>query len=118
MSTTMWQRPGFRTLVATAALAALLSAGCTTAFSSPEDVRVVASGDGVYLLARSTAVARSVCIASGFDAARAEGRRFAEGRAFAPGDRGAGGTQGCYMAVRDLIVCQEGDNRCLGREER
>jgi hypothetical protein len=81
------------------------------------DVRVVATVDGLYLFTRSPAMARSMCIASGLDAARAEGRLFAEGRrvstidAFAPS-----GTQGCQMQPRSLVICQEGDARCASGE--
>jgi len=78
-----------------------------------EDVRVVATGEGLYLLTRSPAMARSMCIASGLDAARAEGRLFAEGRRFSTNDNFfPSGTQGCQMQPRSLVICQEGDGRC------
>ncbi len=91
-----------------AALTAALT-GCAGSFAAPEDMRLIARPDGLYLMTRSTAMARSVCIASGFDAARAEGRLFADGRASSFGGR----TQGCQMQVRTFTVCQEGDAACL-----
>jgi hypothetical protein len=82
-----------------------------------EDVRVVATGAGLYLLTRSPAMARSMCIASGLDAARVEGRLFAEGRRFPTNDNFfPSGTQGCQMQPRSLIICQEGDARCVVAE--
>ena len=87
-------------------------AECVGSFAAPEDMRIVARPDGLYLMTRSTAMARSVCIASGFDAARAEGRLFADGRSMSAGGFG-GGTQGCQMQVRTFTVCQDGDAACL-----
>jgi hypothetical protein len=97
------------------AVAALLVSGCAAAMTAEEDVRVVATGDGLYLLTRSPAMARSMCIASGLDAARAEGRLFAEGRRFSMSDNhfSPSGTQGCQMQPRSLVICQEGDGRCV-----
>ena len=102
------------------ALGALLLSGCAGAMTGDNDVRVVATGDGLYLLTRSPAMARSMCIASGLDAARAEGRLFAEGRRPQPTtDLGiASGIQGCQMQPRALIVCQEGAVGCIPFEER
>jgi len=101
-----------RRALALVALTAALT-GCAGSFAAPEDMRVVARPEGLYLMTRSTAMARSVCIASGFDAARAEGRLFADGRSFS-GNGGFGtGTQGCQMQVRTFTVCQDGDTACL-----
>jgi len=100
--------------------AALLLAGCAGTLPDSEDLRFSATDGGLYLFARSTAIARSVCIASGLDAARAEGRLFAEGRRpQAMTDlRTASGIQGCQMQPRALIVCQEGAIGCIPFEER
>jgi hypothetical protein len=96
------------------AVGALLLSGCAGAMTGEEDVRVVATADGLYLLTRSPAMARSMCIASGLDAARVEGRLFAEGRRFSMNDNFApSGTQGCQMQPRSLVICQEGDGRCV-----
>jgi hypothetical protein len=80
-----------------------------------EDLRVTATDDGLYLFTRSTAIARSVCIASGLDAARAEGRLFAEGRRpqVVNDLRTSSGIQGCQMQPRTLIICQEGAAGCV-----
>ncbi|HET8575756.1 MAG TPA: hypothetical protein VFO18_01560 [Methylomirabilota bacterium] len=94
----------------------LLLAGCAAGFSAPDDLRIVARPEGLYLMTRSTAMARSVCIASGFDAARAEGRLFADGRAFSVNSGFTSATQGCQMDVRTFTVCQEGDAACLRGE--
>lgn len=94
-------------------MAGLLLSGCAGALTGPEDLRVTTTSDGLYLFTRSTAVARSVCIASGLDAARAEGRLFAEGRPYLGDDiRFASGIQGCQMQPRSLIICQEGAAGC------
>jgi len=93
---------------------ALLLSGCAGALTGDEDVRVIATGEGLYLLTRSPAMARSMCIASGLDAARAEGRLFAEGRRVSTTDSfHPSGTQGCQMQPRTLVICQEGDGPCL-----
>ena len=102
--------------IAPGALGALLLCGCAGPVME-DDVRVVATANGLYLLARSPAMARSMCIASGFDAARAEGRLFAEGRRLPANDPLFGaGTQGCQMQPRSLVICEEGDARCPGVE--
>ena len=95
-------------------MAGLLVSGCAGTLSDSEDLRVTTTNDGLYLLTRSTAVARSVCIASGLDAARAEGHLFAEGRRPQPVSdlRTPSGIQGCQMQPRSLIICQEGAAGC------
>ena len=100
-----------------AVVGALLLSGCAGVLTGDEDVRVVATGDGLYLFTRSPAMARSMCIASGLDAARAEGRLFADGRPVSVNDSTFGsGTQGCQMQSRSVVICQEGDARCLSGE--
>jgi hypothetical protein len=94
-------------------MASLLLSGCAGALVDPEDLRVTTTSEGLYLFTRSTGVARSVCIASGLDAARAEGQLFAEGRPHRGSDLGfASGIQGCQMQPRSLIICQEGAAGC------
>lgn len=89
-------------------MAGLLLAGCAGTLSDSEDLRVTATKDGLYLLTRSTAVARSVCIAAGLDAARVEGRPLQLGNN-APFESGI---QGCQMQPRRLIICQDGAAGC------
>jgi hypothetical protein len=94
-------------------VAGLLLSGCAGAFTGPEDLRVTTTSEGLYLFTRSTAVARSVCIAAGLDAARVEGLLFGEGRRHVANDLGtASGIQGCQIQPRTLIICQEGAAGC------
>jgi len=86
------------------AMAGLLLSGCAGTVRDAEDLRVTARGDGLYLFTRSTAVARSVCIAAGGDAARVEGRPLQLGNDV-PFESGI---QGCEMQPRNLIICQDG----------
>jgi hypothetical protein len=101
-------------------MAGLLLTGCAGTLPNSEDLSFATTNEGLYLFTRSTAIARSVCIASGLDAARAEGRLFAEGRRPQPTTdlRIASGIQGCQMQPRALIVCQEGAVGCIPFEER
>jgi hypothetical protein len=85
-------------------MAGLLLSGCAGTVSGAEDLRVTTRGDGPYLFTRSTAMARSVCIAAGLDAARVEGRPLQLGNDV-PFESGI---QGCQMQPRNLIICQEG----------
>lgn len=86
----------------------LLLSGCAGAFTGPEDLRVTTTSEGLYFFTRSTAVARSVCIAAGLDAARVEGRPLQLGNDVPV----ASGIQGCQMQPRSLIICQEGAAGC------
>lgn len=107
-----------RTRLTGLGLAGLLLSGCGAAMSGSDDLRFATTHEGLYLFARSTTIARSVCIASGLDAARAEGRLFAEGRRpQAMTDiHVVSGIQGCQMQPRALIVCQEGSVGCIPLE--
>jgi len=99
-------------------MAGLLLSGCAGTVSD-EDLRFTVSGDGLYLFTRSTALARSVCIAAGGNAARAEKRSFAEGPTQGLNDfRSAGRIQGCHMQPRSLIICQEGAAGCVSGDGR
>jgi hypothetical protein len=112
------QRRGIRTRWLGVGMLGLLLSGCAGALADPDDLRVTTTDEGLYLFTRSSAVARSVCIASGLDAARAEGRLFAEGRPQAMSAFSSGsGIQGCQMQPRSLIICQEGDAGCLAGSE-
>ena len=95
-------------------MAGLLLSGCAGTLTGPEDLRVTTTSEGLYLFTRSTALARSVCIAAGGNAVRAEKRFFAEGPTQGLNDfRSAGSIQGCHMQPRKLIICQEGAAGCV-----
>jgi hypothetical protein len=88
-------------------------AGCSSAGFSAEDVRLRASGDTLYVLARSGNVSRNFCASLGGDTARAEGRWAAvDGATMQPGR-----VVGCHT-VRHIIVCADADGACLAHEER
>ena len=97
--------------------------GCASGFSANGDLRVIAKPTGIYVVTKSAELARSVCIASapatGYQVARLESRLLADGRGVSLTDGGSGGgTPGCQALVRNIIVCAEGDDRCLRHEER
>jgi hypothetical protein len=82
--------------------------GCSPALFSGRDVRIEASGETLYIFARSDWVSRNVCTAlSGF--APVVEARWAplEGRQLRLGQ-----VHGCYM-IRHIIVCEEGNAACL-----
>ncbi len=89
-------------------VAGLLFSGCAETLSDSQDLRVTATHDGLYFLTRSTAVARSICIAAGLDAARVEGRPLRLGNDV-PFESGI---QGCQIQPRSLIICVEGAAGC------
>ncbi len=101
----------------------LVLTGCASGFSAAGDVRVIAKPDGIYVMTKSAELARSVCIASaaatGYQVARLDGRMLADSRGPAVVDAGSGSAApGCKAQVRNIIVCAEGDDRCLRHEER
>ena len=99
--------------VATLLLLAVGMSGCSSAGFSAQDVNLQASGNTLYLLARSGNVSRNLCASLGGDVARAEGRSAAvEGRTIQL-DR----VVGCHT-VRHIIVCTDEDAACLAHEER
>lgn len=92
---------------------AVAMVGCASAGFSDRDVRLEASGDTLYLLARSDGMSRNLCASLGGDVTQVEGRLAAnEGRTIRIGRVG-----GCYT-IRHIIVCSDGDAACLAHEER
>jgi hypothetical protein len=79
---------------------------------SGQDLRLHATGDTLYIFARSDGVSRNLCSSLGSDVAFSEGRWADEGRAIRTGR-----LVGCYT-VRHVIVCEEGNAACLAHEER
>ncbi|HET8575754.1 MAG TPA: hypothetical protein VFO18_01550 [Methylomirabilota bacterium] len=106
------------------ALLGLALTGCASGFSAEGDLRVIARPNGIFVVTKSAELARSVCIASapatGYHVASLDGRLFADNRGVAVTDGGSGGAgvPGCRAVVRNIIVCAEGDDRCLRHEER
>lgn len=92
---------------------ALVLSGCSSALFSGEDVRLKASGDTLYIFARSDGVSRNLCATLSGNIPLVEARWAAdEGRQIRTGQ-----VRGCYT-VRHIIVCEGGDTACLAHEER
>ena len=101
-----------RRVVSLVVLAVALS-GCGPTLFSGQDLRVHATGDTLYIFARSDGVSRNLCANLGSDVAFNEGRWASdEGRTIRTGR-----VVGCYT-VRHVIVCEEGHDACLAHEER
>ena len=72
-----------------------------------------ASGDTLYLLARTTGVSRDLCTGLGGDAARIAAKSVStDGRTMELIQ-----LDGCYT-VRHVIVCSDSDATCLARSEK
>jgi hypothetical protein len=98
--------------VGSIALALFLS-GCSSALFSGEDVRIKATGDTLYILARSDGVSRNLCATLNSSVPIVEARWAPnEGRVIQRGP-----VRGCYTR-RHIIVCEDGDSACLAHEER
>ena len=102
------------TRIVLAGLLGLLISGCGAATFDAQDLKVSASGDTLYVVARNSNVSRNFCSSLGGDVARTEGRlaSAADSRSIR-----IGRVTGCYT-VRHVIVCSEDDQRCLAHEER
>jgi len=101
-----------RRAVSLGILAVVLS-GCGSAVFSGQDLRVKATGDTLYIFARSNGVSRNLCANLGGDVVASEARWAPEeGRTIRTGR-----VAGCYT-VRHVIVCEEGNAACLAHEER
>jgi hypothetical protein len=91
-----------------AVVLALALSGCSPALFSGRDVRIEASGETLYIFARSDWVSRNVCTTLSGYAPVVEARWAPnEGRLVRLGQ-----VHGCYM-VRHIIVCEEGNGACL-----
>jgi hypothetical protein len=92
---------------------ALVLFGCSAPLFSGEDLRLKASGDTLYILARSNGVSRNLCATLGGKVTVVEARWAPdEGRVMQTGR-----VRGC-STVRHIIVCEDGDTGCLAHEER
>ena len=93
--------------------AGLLLSVCSDATFDAQDVKLSASGDTLYVIARNGNVSRNFCSSLGGDVARTEARLGVRG---GQPQLGIGRVMGCYTA-RHVIVCAEDDQRCLVHEE-
>jgi hypothetical protein len=92
---------------------AIALSGCSSVLFSGEDIRLRATGDTLYILARSDGVSRNLCATLSSNVPVVEARWASdEGRVLRTGQ-----VRGCYT-VRHIIVCEDGDSRCLAHEER
>lgn len=100
-----------------AAILPLLLVGCTSGFSGPDGMRVVVKSNAIYMVVSGPVAARTTCVAAGMKAPGLDGPVLvaSQGITVSDGGRGAAGCQGL---VRSVIVCTEGDSRCLAHEER
>jgi hypothetical protein len=97
-----------RASTACAALALALGlAGCAPVAEFPDDLQVIASRDRIYVVSSNAATLRSICTRLGLSAMGSSS-----------GDAGGAGTLHCYVPVRHIIVCAEGDQACVDHEER
>ncbi len=96
----------------------LLLAGCTSAFSGQDGMRVVVRPNAIYMVMPGPAAARSMCVAAGLRAPGLDRRMLAEGVGSTVSDAAAAAPAGCQGPMRSVVVCANGDERCLRHEER
>lgn len=96
----------------------LLLAGCSSAFSGQDGMRVVVKPNAIYVVMPGPVAARTMCVAAGMRSPGLEGRSLAAGGEMTLTDVGVGAAAGCQGQVRSVIVCSNGDARCLLHEER
>ena len=101
-----------------AAALPLLLAGCTSAFSGQDGMRVVVKPDAIYVVMPAPAAARTMCVAAGLRSPDLDGRSLAASGGVTLTDVGIGGATGCQGRVPSVIVCASGDERCMRHEER
>jgi hypothetical protein len=96
----------------------LLLAGCTSAFSGQDGMRVVVKPNVIYVVMPAPAAARTMCVAAGLRTPELDGRSLAAAGGITLTDVGVGAAAGCQGRVHSVIVCANGDERCLRHEER
>ena len=92
--------------------------GCTSAFSGQDGMRVVLKPNAIYVVTPESAPARNMCAAAGLPSPGPDGRLYAAGGGVTVTDAPVVGAAGCQGRVRSVIVCADGDERCLRHEER
>jgi hypothetical protein len=96
----------------------LLLAGCTSAYSGPDGIRVVVRPNAIYMVVPGPVAARTTCVAAGMLNPGLEGPMLtASSKGLTVTDAGTGAA-GCQGLVRSVIVCATGDDRCVRHEER
>lgn len=96
----------------------LLLAGCTSAYSGPDGMRVVVRRDAIYMVTRGPVAARTTCVAAGMRNPGLDGPMLTASSKGLTVTDGGTGAAGCQGLVRSVIVCADGDDRCLQHEER
>ena len=94
-----------------------LLAGCASAYSGPDGIRVVVRRNAIYMVMPGPAATRTMCVAAGMRASGLDRPMLAAAGEPTVSDRGAAAA-GCRGLVRSVIVCADGDERCLRHEER
>ena len=110
-------RPGTRIFRLLAAALPLLLAGCTSAYSGPDGMRVVVRPNAIYVVMPGPAAARTMCVAAGMRTPGLDGPMLTAANGSTLSDAGTGAA-GCQGLVRSVIVCASGDERCVRHEER
>lgn len=95
----------------------LLLAGCTSAYSGPDGMRVVVRQNAIYMIMPGPEATRTMCVAAGMRAPGLDGPMLAAANGLTLSDAGMRAA-GCQGLVRSVIVCATGDERCLRHEER
>jgi hypothetical protein len=95
----------------------LLLVGCTSAFSGQDGMRVVVRPNAIYMVMPGPAAAHTMCVAAGMRGPSLNGPMLAAAGETTVSDAGTGAA-GCQGLVRSIIVCENGDERCLRHEER
>ncbi len=94
-----------------------LLAGRGSASSGPNGIRVVVRRDAIYMIVPVPAAARAMCVAAGMGAPGLDRPVLMAAGQPTASDGGAAAA-GCRGLVRSVIVCANGDERCLRHEER
>ena len=95
----------------------LLLVGCTGAFSGPDGTRVVVRPNTIYMVVPGPAAAHTMCVLAGLRTPGLDRPMLTAANGNTLSDAGPG-TPGCQGLVRSVIVCADGDERCLRHEER
>lgn len=110
-------RRGARIFRLLAVVFPLLLVGCTGGYSAPDGIRVVVRRSAIYVVMPGPVAARTMCVAAGMRNPGLDGPMLTASNVSSLSDAGTGAA-GCQGFVRSVIVCTDGDERCLRHEER